>query len=448
MSRSVLLVDDDRSFSATAAAYLTEEGFSVSVARSLHETRKSVSQSWPDLIVLDRQLPDGDGLTLLPELKAAVPSAGIVLLTAHGDIETAVTAIRGGAQDYLTKPVEMADLGLRVRRGIEEGRLRERLERAEKELGGRRPLLKSKSKSMQELLDVLERIARTPRSPVLLWGETGVGKEVLARHLHSLQQGDGPFVHINCAALPEQIIESELFGHERGAFTDAKVPRKGLVEIANGGVLFLDEIGELPLALQAKLLTFLDRGIFRRLGGNNEGQSSARVVAATNRDLDLASREGSFREDLLFRLSVFKLKVPPLRERRDDLLPLAEALIDQLRVDVRKPHLRLSPSARDRLMVYPFPGNIRELRNLLERALVLEAGPELELDGLHVGGGKPRLASDPFLVEGGPITLDELERRYAAHVLRQLQGKRVEAARLLGISYPTLLKRLGEPSET
>ncbi|QRK07417.1 sigma-54-dependent Fis family transcriptional regulator [Archangium violaceum] len=446
MSSSLLLVDDDRTFSSLAASVLTQQGFRVRTARSLHETRMALAREAPDLIILDRRLPDGDGLSFLPELRAQVPGTVVLMVTAHGDIASAVEAIKAGARDYLSKPVELDDLVLRARRAAEDAQLQERLRRAESALEGRRRLLVPRSPAMQNTLRMLERIATSPRSPVLLLGETGVGKEVIARHLHLLREEQGPFVHVNCAALPDTMVESELFGHERGAFTDARTARRGLVEVANGGLLFLDEVGELPLPLQAKLLTFLDKGAFRRLGGSTELTSSARVVAATNRNLNEEVAAGRFREDLYFRLSVFKVEVPPLRVRREDVLPLAESLVVELCAELGRRPVGFSAAARERLERYPFPGNVRELRNVLERALVLETGPALELEALASGTPGSASPSDPnaFVVSGPPLPLEEVERRYVRHVLERLEGRRMDAARALGISYPTFLRRLGE----
>jgi two-component system response regulator AtoC len=446
MSTSLLLVDDDRTFSSLAASVLAQEGFLVRTARSLHETRVALAREAPDLVILDRRLPDGDGLSFLPELRAQQPGTVVLMVTAHGDIASAVEAIKAGARDYLAKPVELDDLVLRARRAAQDVQLQERLRRAESALGSRRRLQLPRSPVMRQTLQMLERIATSPRSPVLLLGETGVGKEVLARHLHSLREEQGPFVHVNCAALPDTLVESELFGHERGSFTDARTARRGLVEVANGGLLFLDEVGELPLALQAKLLTFLDKGAFRRLGGTSELTSSARVVAATNRDLTQEVAAGRFREDLYFRLSVFKVEVPPLRERREDVLPLAEALVAELCAELGHRPVVLSAAAQERLARYPFPGNVRELRNVLERALVLERGPALELEALATGPKPPVATADPsaFVVTGPPRPLEEVERLYVRHVLELLEGRRMDAARALGISYPTFLRRLGE----
>ncbi|RKH45301.1 sigma-54-dependent transcriptional regulator [Corallococcus sicarius] len=450
MSTSLLLVDDDRTFSSLAASMLSQEGFRVRVARSLHETRAALAAEAPDLVVLDRRLPDGDGLVFLPELRAQLPATVVLMVTAHGDIESAVEAIRAGARDYLSKPVEIDDLVMRARRAASDLQLQERLRQAESVLEGRHRMAESRSPTMQRTLEMLERIATTPRSPVLLLGETGTGKAVLARHLHALRQKQGAFVQINCAALPDTMMESELFGHERGAFTDAKTARRGLVELASDGLLFLDEVGELPLALQAKLLTFLDKGAFRRLGGTTELTSTARIVAATNKDLEAEVTAGRFREDLLFRLSVFRVEVPPLRERREDVLPLARTLVLELCSELGRRPVPFSAAAEERLLSYPFPGNVRELRNVLERALVLELGPSLELPSLAKGGGTPA-PSDPnaFSVSGPPRPLDEVDRLYVRHVLEQLGGRRMEAARALGLSYPTFLRRLEEnpPSE-
>ncbi|OJT17838.1 two-component system response regulator [Archangium sp. Cb G35] len=460
MSTPLLFIDDDRAFSSMGAAALQREGYTVTLARSLHEARAALGRLTPALVVLDRRLLDGDGLSFLPELKAQAPGAAVVMVTAHGDIASAVDAMRAGAVDYVAKPVELADLVLRVRRALDTGRLKERLAAAEAELSGRRRLVPPASAAMQRVLGALERIASSPRSAVLLLGETGVGKEMLARHLHGFSSGGegAPFVHVNCAALPEQTVESELFGHEKGAFTDARTARRGLVEVAHGGTLFLDEVGELPLSLQAKLLTFLDSGRFRRLGGTTEHSSSARIVAATNRDLPALMTRGEFREDLWFRLSVFRIDIPPLRERREDILPLAEGLLAALRRELgRREEVVLGGQARARLQAYAFPGNVRELRNLLERALVMEPGPELQLDVL--AGVKPAAPAtmamahveqaptdnpEAFTLPAPPRPMEEVERAYARWTLERMGGRRVEAAKALGLAYATFLKRLGD----
>jgi len=443
---TTLLVDDDRAFSAVAAATLQREGLPVTVAHSLHEARNLVVQKSFDLIVLDRRLPDGDGLQYLPELRAALPGAVVVMVTAHGDIASAVEAIRLGAADYLAKPIELTDLLFKARRAADEIRLRDRLQHAEGALSTRRGLITPVAPTMKVVVETLERIASTsPRSPVLLLGETGCGKEALAWHLHQRSFGAAmPFIQLNCAALPESMAESELFGHEKGAFTDARATRRGLVELAARGTLFLDEVGELSAPLQAKLLTFLDGGRFRRLGGASELTSSARVVAATNRDLERQVKEGRFREDLWFRLSVFRIEVPPLRERREDIARLAEGLLPRVAGEQgRRDVPRLSEAALARLQRYRFPGNVRELRNILERALALESGPELSLDWLVTPDAGATTTAAGF-VSREVETLDALERRYARWALEQNEGRRLETAKALGISHPTFNKLVRE----
>ncbi|MGV3619750.1 MAG: sigma-54-dependent transcriptional regulator [Archangium sp.] len=442
---TTLLVDDDRAFLAIAAAALQREGAQVTLAHSLHEARARMTSHEFELVVLDRRLPDGDGLEFLPELRKALPNAVVVMVTAHGDIASAVEAVRLGATDYLAKPIELSDLLFKARRASEDLRVRDRLQHAEGELSGRRSLIEPVAPAMKSLVGTLERIASTsPRSPVLLLGETGSGKEALAWHLHVRSFGTAaPFIQLNCAALPESMAESELFGHERGAFTDAKNTRRGVVELAHKGTLFLDEVGELSAPLQAKLLTFLDGGRFRRLGGATELNSSARVVAATNRDLEAQVKAGRFREDLWFRLSVFRLDVPPLRARREDVPSLADGLLLRVAKEQgRRTVPKLSPDALERLGRYHFPGNVRELRNILERALALESGPELSLDWLVMPApGAPLVAG---FVSQEVETLDALERRYARWALEQNGGRRLDTAKALGISHPTFNKLVRE----
>ncbi|MEW6434358.1 MAG: sigma-54 dependent transcriptional regulator [Myxococcota bacterium] len=438
---ATLLIDDDRAFATVAQATLAREGLAVDLAHSLQQARRAVAAKGYDLVVLDRRLPDGDGLDWLPELRAAQAQAVIVMVTAHGDVASAVDAIRLGATDYLVKPIELPDLVLKAKRAAEELRLKARLEHAEGRLSKRRALIPPRSKVMRDLLGALERIAtQSPRSPVLLLGETGSGKEALAWHLHRASFGEAaPFIQVNCAALPEAMAESELFGHEKGAFTDAKAQKQGLVELAQGGTLFLDEVGELSAPLQAKLLTFLDGGRFRRLGGASELTSATRVVAATNRDLEARVKAGEFREDLWFRLSVFRLSVPPLRERREDLPALATGLLARIAADQgRRDVPTLTPEALARLDAYRFPGNVRELSNILERASVFEGSDALTLAWLSTSPTGAPAASGFVVSEVAP--LDEVERRYAKWALAQLGGRRMDTAKALGVSHPTFAK--------
>lgn len=445
MSLHTLLVDDDRAFSSIAHAALTQAGFQVTSVPALYGARQALASRDFELILLDRRLPDGDGLKFLPEVLRSQPGVAVVMVTADDDVTSAVEALHLGAKDYVVKPVELEELIFKAQRAAAERQLRDRLAHAEHEIHDRHRLIPPLSPNMRCVLEDLEKIAARPFSPVLLFGETGVGKEVMARYLHSLSAPQGPFVHVNCATIPEASAESELFGHDKGAFTDAKSSRKGLLELADGGTLLLDEIGELNIAMQAKLLTFLDSGEFRRLGASETRRSQCRVIGATHQNLESGTATGKFRSDLWFRLSVFKVSIPALRDRREDIPILAQAFLEKMRRDLGRPFLKLSSVAHRRLTTYPFLGNVRELKNLLERAAVLESGPELNLDVLEESLSRPAShAGHDFIVPGPPLTLEKVEELYVAHVLKQLEGRRMETAQVLGISYPTLAKRLKE----
>jgi len=370
------------------------------------------------------------------------------MVTAYGDVDVAVAAMRTGASDYVAKPVELSDLVLRVRRIAAECRLRERLHQAEAELGRRQRLLPPRSEVMREVLATLERVARLPQRPVLLVGERGTGKEVIAAHLHRIAHApEAPFVRVSCRTSSETELADELFG--RGRRTPTVGPRRGLVELADGGTLFLDDADALPPSLHAALIELARSGRFHRGDGSGERTSAVRIVAAADHDPLAGADPDAPQHRLWLALGAFHIDVPALRERREDVLPLAEYLLVELCRELRRAPAHLSHLGSARLLRHPFPGNVRELRNVLERSLVLERGSELDLEELT---GPPRrpavVSSDPpdgtFRIEGGPITFDELGRRYARHVVAQMGGRRTEAARLLGLSYPTLLKRLAE----
>jgi two-component system, NtrC family, response regulator AtoC len=456
MNPSVLVVDDEQMFRLLAETALSSEGFEVRTAPTLAKAKAEVERSAPDIIVLDRRLPDGDGIHYLRDLRTEGGSAPIVIVvTAYGDVENAVEALRAGAADYLTKPVQATDLVIKLRKVLEARGLRDRLALKRRGAGGVSvPRVEPNSPSERAVYERLRSIAQSPLTPVILVGPSGVGKQYAAELLHALTYGktdqDAPFVDLNCAALPSELVESELFGHEKGAFTDAKNTRRGLIEMADGGTLFLDEVTEMPLPTQAKLLKFLDNMRLRRVGGDREITVSLRVVAATNRDIQDQVKAGRFREDLYHRLSVFLIAIPPLAQRREDIPDLAAAFVSFFAERIKKRITGLTPGAVKTLQGYGYPGNVRELRNIIERAVILSSGPEVsERDIVLPERELSRGADGPFFSirvgDGeGPPALEAVERQYVARVLEHFEGKRMQAAQALGISYPTFLKRLRE----
>jgi two-component system, NtrC family, response regulator AtoC len=454
-SASILVVDDDKAFRLLAEEALHAERFEVRAVGTLARARIELAEAMPDVVILDRRLPDGDGLELLGKISEQGLGAPVVIVvTAYGDVENAVDALRAGAWDYLTKPVQLVDLVVKIHKVLETRGLRDRLHIAQASAAGAPPVA-PKSAAMKQVIGVLERVAESPLTPVLLLGPSGAGKQRLAELLHEKtfgdKSGDAPFLQVNCAALPEDLIENELFGHERGAFTDAKATQRGLIELAAGGTLFLDEVTEMPLRSQAKLLKFLDGMRFRRLGGQREIAVELRVVAASNADIRERVHRGLFREDLFHRLSVFSVTVPPLRARREDIADLSTAFVTYFAARVKKRVTGLSPEALAALAAYDYPGNVRELRNIIERAVILTMGPTIvprDLMFLDSPGAAAHAVGGFFGValrdDGTPPPLDEVERAYVGRVLEHLGGHRTAAAQALGVSYPTFLRRLRE----
>ncbi|HVO29403.1 MAG TPA: sigma-54 dependent transcriptional regulator [bacterium] len=456
MNPSVLVVDDERTFRVLAEEALSSEGFEVRGAASLSKAKTSVGEQSPDVIILDRRLPDGDGIEWLREIHEEAGDSGplVVVVTAHGDVENAVEALHAGAWDYLTKPVQVTDLVVKLRKVIEARGLRDRLQIAKSSNLGP-PQIPPRSEARRKVIEKLEQVAESPLTPVLLLGPSGAGKQFAAEMLHSLTYGKtddtAPFVEVNCAAIPENLLESELFGHEKGAFTDAKTTHRGLVELADGGTLFLDEVTELPEWGQAKLLKFLDSMRFRRVGGPREIKVKTRVIAATNKDLATMVKQGQFREDLFHRLAVFQVEIPPLAACREDIPELAQGFLAWFASRVKKPVKGLSAGAMAALKSYGYPGNVRELRNILERAVILARGPEvterdiiLAEDAAATHAVKGAFFSVSLETNGDPPLLEKVEREYVVRMLAHHQGRRMAAAQALGISYPTFLKRLRE----
>ncbi|HVI95712.1 MAG TPA: sigma-54 dependent transcriptional regulator [Anaeromyxobacter sp.] len=458
MSASVLVVDDEKSFRVIAEAALAREGYDVRTADCGANGARSWRENPADVVILDRNLPDIDGVELLATLsqEAQERGAGTLFLvaTAYADVENAVQALRRGAEDYLTKPIQLSDLLVKIRKALEARRLRNRVRALRHE--ARQPLdplLTSESATMREVLARARKVAHSPSTSVLLQGESGTGKEVVAHLVHEETPGrsDEPFVELNCAAIAGGLLESELFGHERGAFTDAKTAKPGLLELATGGTLLLDEIGELDPALQTKLLRVLETMTFRRVGGTRDLTADVRFIAATNRNLEQEVAAGGFRLDLYHRLNVFQLVVPPLRDRREDIPRLAKWLLEQIGHRLGRPAPRLSEEAVEVLVAYSYPGNVRELRNVLERALILELGPEITPASLVLGkpargpgGDTHPFFAAPLGEDGRPPSLAELEKLYVERLLIHARWNRAEAARLLKVSYPTITKKIAD----
>jgi len=438
---SILIVDDEDATRALCRDIAAEMGLEVHTASTTNEALELLEQAPLDIVVTDLKVPQLGGLELLKRISAAQPNTSVMVLTQYGTIETAVTATRLGAKDYVTKPFHVEELRAKIERLIQsveldhENRvLREQL-RTRPGFGG----LIGVSAKMQRLYKMIEKVSQH-NYPVLILGESGTGKELVARSIHFMGvRQKRPFVPVDCSGLVPTLIESELFGYVKGAFTGAQHARAGLLETGNGGTVFLDEIGDLPVDLQAKLLRALQEREIRPVGATDRVRIDIRIIAATNRDLESAIRTGGFRQDLYFRLNVVQLKLPPLRERKSDIPLLVNSFLEKFS-DPQRPLRTISEDAMRRLMAYDWPGNVRELENAVERAVALGSGPILHMgdlpSNLQQGGSDKSLDSDEL------TTLDEMERRAILRALRETNGDKLAAARLLGIGKTTLYRKL------
>jgi len=382
---NILVVEDQDSIRHFVVKALEDDGHVVRGVDCVREARVAVERDMPDLAFLDLKLPDGSGMDLLREIKRLQPEVVVVLMTAFGELETAVEAMSAGAFWFVKKPFEQEELLALATRAIESQKLWLELKRMRRQAFSDEDFLHSSSPAMQETYAIAEQVARGDTTSVLIEGESGTGKEYFANLIHRMSARHAqPFVEINCAAIPSELLESELFGHEKGAFTDARAQKLGLMEMANGGTLFLDEIGEMAAMLQVKLLRVLERRTLRRVGGTKDIPVNLRVISATNQDLEKMVREGGFREDLYYRLKVVPLHVPPLRERREDILPLARLFLERYAKAFKKSFKGVSEAAEQLLVDYPWPGNIRELKNLMERTVLLEKGDTIEAHHLKL----------------------------------------------------------------
>jgi DNA-binding NtrC family response regulator len=453
----ILLIDDEAVLVKNIARWLARLGHAVATASDAAEGLRRAREVPPDLILLDLRLPDGSGLDLLPKLLAEEPSVSVLMVTAYATVEDAVKAVKLGARDYLQKPLRLDDLRHAVARALEERRLRREVSyyRGREAADARLEALLGQSEAMVQLRAKLQRLTALPEGvqppTVLLSGETGTGKGLVARTLHyGGPRSQRPFIQVNCAAIPEGLVESELFGHQRGAFTDAKTAKPGLFRAADAGTLFLDEIGAVPLAVQAKILKVIEEKSVRQLGSSTEQSIDVQIVAATNRSLEDLVREGRFRDDLLYRLRVASLSIPPLRERGGDVLLLARKFLGDLARRYNRGPLSFSPPAEQAIAAYLWPGNVRELCNTLDRSVLFansaEIGPfELGLPSTDARGlALRRGGADELDIEipDGGIRIADVERAMIASALRKARGSPSAAARLLGLSRDTLRYRI------
>jgi len=431
-ARSLLIIDDDRLFNELVTRQLADSGYRVTGMRSWADARQWLSTHEPDLVLLDIRLPDAEGLEVLREL---VPDVPVIVLTAYGSVRSAVEAIRFGAAEYLVKPVNLDELELAIARTLGHAELKESLKLVRtRERRSRKSFMVGRSRALKRVSEMIRAVAGE-NVTVLITGESGTGKELVAREIHERsQRAEKNFVTLDCCTLQENLFESELFGHEKGAFTGADQRKKGLIEGARGGTLFLDEIGEIGPPIQAKLLRVLETGEFRRLGGNTVLHSDARILCATNRDLKAMSESGEFRLDLYYRLSTFVIELPPLRERREDIPDLVHHFLANHDFS-RRIAKEISPRSMEMLVAYDWPGNIRELRNVIERAIIL-SGDAPVLEPRHFALSQPvaAAAGDLQFSFDRPPTLEELKENYFRRMYERLNGHRAELARALGIS--------------
>jgi len=451
MGERVLVVDDEISMREFLEIMLSQEGYEVSVASTGEEGFRMFREGEPDVIVTDVKMPGMSGLDLIREIHSVNPHVPIIAITAYASAGDALRAVREGAYDYLSKPFQVEDLRIVIRNALETKRLRRENLDLRRTLDERTRFgeIVGQSTEMMEIFDLIDRVAPSKAS-VLILGESGTGKELIARALHNgSPRADKPFVIINCSAIPEPLLESEMFGHLKGSFTGAVSNKQGLVEAAHTGTLFLDEVGELPMSIQAKLLRFLQEREFRRVGSTEDKRIDVRVIAATNKKLDLEVEKGAFRQDLYYRLNVIRVRIPPLREREEDIPLLTEHFLRKYSSEQGKTITKVSSLAMRVLCNYTFPGNVRELENIIERGVTLEQTDQLTADNLP-----PKLVevsgnvsfTDEMDIPPNGIDLnramENMERKLVLRALEMTGGNRSRAARLLGISFRSLRYRL------
>jgi two-component system response regulator HydG len=440
----ILLVEDDDSLRVTQALYLEREGFQVTAVGSGGEALRRIAADQFQAVVTDLRLDEIDGLQILAAAKESSPETEVVLITGFGSVDTAVEAMKSGAYDYLTKPVDPDDLVLTLKKAVERRQLRRQVAYLEKEVAQHTGLghIVAGSPEMRQIMKLVQQVAQNDSS-VLIEGESGTGKELIARYIHYTgRRAGGPFVAINCGALPENLLESELFGHVRGSFTGAIKDKKGLFEVADGGTLLLDEIGETSSGFQVKLLRILEDGTFRRVGGTTEHRVNVRIIAASNKDLANLVQKGHFRRDLYYRLKVIPIYLPPLRKRVTDIKPLAEHFVAHYANHMGRRQSTLSAEAVERLKAHPWPGNVRELENAIERALIFCQGQEIQAADLPLEACTFPGEEFGSSVRSDNLSLEAMEKEHIRKVLEHCQWNRSRAAKELSIGYNTLWRKM------
>ncbi len=445
----ILVVDDEHLIRWSLEQNLKKQGYEVLTAGSGEDALRTLREETPDLVLLDIQLPGINGLEVLEKIKEMEEEVIVIMITALGVLETAVKAMRLGAYDYVNKPFNLDELAIVIRKALEAGELKREVAHLRSEQSRKYGVnnIIAESRHMKNVLSMVEKVAKSDASTIFIQGESGTGKELIAKAIHfESSRADKPFMAINCAAVPETLLESELMGHERGAFTDAKSMKKGLFEIGDGGTVFLDEIGEMEMGMQVKLLRVLEERSFRRVGGTKDISIDVRIVSATNKDLLKAIEEKVFRNDLYYRIQVIPIFLPPLRERKDDIIPLAKHFINHFNREFGKNVASISKMAEKFLVEYSWPGNIRELKNAIERAIILENEPTLLLEHLP-----QEIVSKTGGSSGGPIVfrlppegvdIEDVERELIRQSLEMAEGNQSKAAKKLNLGIDAFRYRM------
>jgi DNA-binding NtrC family response regulator len=446
MGVRMLIIEDEKLIRWSLREKFEGCGHQVTEVETGRAGLDAIREGLYDLVMLDYKLPDTTGLDVLAAIRQADTDVVVIMMTAYSTIESAVEAMKLGAYDYVTKPFDMDQLLRVVDKALETTKLRREVREWRRHIQHEygRDRIVGQDASMLQLYDTIERVASSGASTVFLRGESGTGKDLVARIIHyESDRAPCPFMNITCTALSESLLESELFGHERGAFTDAKSQKKGLFELADGGTIFLDEVGDMPPGLQAKLLRFLEERTFRRVGGSTEISVDVRVIGATNRDIDKAIEDGQFRSDLLYRLNVVSINLPPLRDRGNDVKLLAQHFVTRFAREFRKPITDIDESACDKLFAYSWPGNVRELRNVIERAVLLSRGTVISSDDIVLGrSGNHSAAAGRLVLPADGIDLHELENDLVRQAISRSRNNQTQAAKLLNLSRDALRYRL------